>query len=143
MALKFEPRKEAVVELGDQVEALLKALNIRAAEFATAIGASPATITRITSGKKIGDTWRRINPTAPLIAEICLVYNVNANWLLLGRGDMFMTEHSEPSAEEKRARQLAEVRNAELIQTQSKLIRQLEAENDRLRKSSSQKKTRS
>lgn len=52
--------------------------------FAESIGTTPQNLLYIEAGA--------INTTVGIIAKICSIYNINANWLLFGVGEMNMLE---------------------------------------------------
>ncbi len=72
--------------LSDRLSILIETLNITKTAFGAKIEYS---------GGNIGD-WvhktKKSNPTAKALTRICNEYHVNINWLLTGKGEMFIPE---------------------------------------------------
>lgn len=75
--------------MNERIRSLIKALNIKQAEFAQRIGVSRPFVSELCSGAK--------NPSDRTIADICREFGVNERWLRTGEGDMFVN----PSREEE------------------------------------------
>lgn len=76
--------------VNQQIKILIKKLGVTPYRFAKDIGTSPTVIYNI-----IG---RRFSDPSKLIAPICKKYNVNANWLIGGIGEVFMSDSPSPEA---------------------------------------------
>lgn len=70
--------------ISERLLLLLKTLNISQKEFARRTGVKESSITDI---KK-----NRYEPSASTILKICDVYDVDTNWLLQGKGSMFLSD---------------------------------------------------
>lgn len=67
--------------IGQRVDALIRALNVRKSAFATRINITPAMVTMMTQGKAM--------PSDRTIIDICREFRVNEQWLRTGEGDIF------------------------------------------------------
>lgn len=68
----------------NRINLILKAKNITARQFAEEIGIQPSGISHIMSGRN--------NPSLEFVNKVVRRYpEIDANWLLLGRGEMYMT----------------------------------------------------
>ncbi|HBS87891.1 MAG: hypothetical protein A2W91_10755 [Bacteroidetes bacterium GWF2_38_335] len=73
----------------DRIDNLLRVEGITSSKFADEIGVQRSSISHILSGRN--------NPSLDLIQKILSRYrNINAEWLISGRGDMFKNSASEP-----------------------------------------------
>lgn len=68
--------------MNERVKELRKALGLTLEKFGENIGMKKNSISQIESGKNA--------VTPQFIKSICLVYNVNEEWLRTGTGDMFL-----------------------------------------------------
>jgi transcriptional regulator with XRE-family HTH domain len=68
----------------NNIKKLMKTLNLNQKAFAKPLGISQSSLSQVLS-KKIGTS-------ALLITGICKTYNVNRDWLLTGKGEMFIKE---------------------------------------------------
>ena len=69
----------------ERIEALMKALNVSARQFAAEIRVKPSTISNMMGGRN--------NPSYDVIKRILERYpTLNPEWLIAGRGDMWRTE---------------------------------------------------
>lgn len=68
---------------------LIKVLNITQKDFARKADIQETTLSSLKKNK--------YEPSAQTMVKICQVFNVNTNWLLLGKGDIFNTENKEPT----------------------------------------------
>lgn len=68
-------------DIGQRIDALIRALNIRKSAFATKINITPAMVTMMTQGKAM--------PSNRTIIDICREFRVNEQWLRTGEGEMF------------------------------------------------------
>ena len=68
----------------NRINLILKAKNITARQFAEEIGIQPSGMSHIMSGRN--------NPSLEFVNKVVRRYpEIDANWLLLGRGEMYMT----------------------------------------------------
>ena len=82
----------------NRINLILKAKNITARQFAEEIGIQPSGMSHIMSGRN--------NPSLEFVNKVVRRYpEIDANWLLLGRGEMYMTGSAgltpDPSPKEK------------------------------------------
>jgi transcriptional regulator with XRE-family HTH domain len=89
------------MEVAERIVELINLLNINKKTFALSINVSPGNISDWLSKN------RKANPSMDAIIRISEKYDVNLNWLLTGKGEMFLSDNKEP--QEKR------VDNNELI----------------------------
>lgn len=68
--------------MNERIRELIKALNMKQAEFAKRIGVSRPFVSELCSGNK--------KPSDRTVADICREFNVNEQWLRTGEGDMFL-----------------------------------------------------
>lgn len=68
-------------DIGQRIDALIRAINIRKSAFATKINITPAMVTMMTQGKAM--------PSDRTIIDICREFRVNEQWLRTGDGEMF------------------------------------------------------
>ena len=69
----------------ERIEALMKALNVSARQFAAEIRVKPSTISNMMGGRN--------NPSYDVIKRILERYpTLNPEWLIAGRGEMWRTE---------------------------------------------------
>lgn len=66
---------------------LIMKLNIQKKDFAKEIGTSPGHLTKLLKGEG--------NLTMEQIEKIAKVYQVNLNWLITGKGEMFNSENKD------------------------------------------------
>ena len=72
----------------ERIEALMKALNVSARQFAADIHVKPSTISNMMGGRN--------NPSYDVIKRILETYpTLNPEWLIADRGDMWRTEPGE------------------------------------------------
>lgn len=69
--------------MNERIRELIKALNMKQAEFAKRIGVSRPFVSELCSGNK--------KPSDRTVADICREFNVNEQWLRTGEGDMFLS----------------------------------------------------
>jgi len=79
----------------DRIAELIKELGIRKMEFAEAVGISTGNLSDWLRGKT--------EPSAKAFARIHEKYNVNLNWLIVGKGPMFYEAKANVMAEERTA----------------------------------------
>ena len=73
----------------NRINLLLKAKNITARQFAEEIGIQPSGMSHIMSGRN--------NPSLDFVTKVIRRYpEIDANWLLLGKGEMYASEASLP-----------------------------------------------
>jgi len=85
---------ELISHLTDRIEELRASMRLTKQDFCSSIGFSLSNYANITGA-------RRSKPTAELVASIVERTEVNADWLLTGRGEMFAGgEMSKPAPEE-------------------------------------------
>ncbi len=78
----------------NRINLILKAKNITARQFAEEIGIQPSGMSHIMSGRN--------NPSLEFVNKVVRRYpEIDANWLLLGRGEMYMGLTPDPSPKEK------------------------------------------
>lgn len=78
----------------NRINLILKAKNITARQFAEEIGIQPSGMSHIMSGRN--------NPSLEFVNKVVRRYpEIDANWLLLGRGEMYMGLTPAPSPKEK------------------------------------------
>lgn len=65
-----------------QLEVLIDTLNLKKVEFARTLKIDQSYVTKLISGDN--------NPSDRLVDDICDKYNVNKNWLLTGKGPIFI-----------------------------------------------------
>ena len=70
-----------VSNIRDRIRALRKALGLNQKEFAQRLGMKSTTLSMI----EVGDNAL----TEKNIKLLCMIYNVNENWLRTGKGEMF------------------------------------------------------
>ncbi len=76
----------------DRINLILKANNITARQFAEEIGIQPSGMSHILGGRN--------NPSLDFVTKVINRYpEIDANWLLLGRGAMITNSPTAPSAE--------------------------------------------
>lgn len=74
-------------DVNKRVADLIKALGLNVNSFSVAIGVANPVITNIVGG-------RRSKPSFDLLAKILLSFdNINADWLIIGKGSMFKDAH--------------------------------------------------
>ena len=74
----------------NRINLLLKAKNITARQFAEAIGIQPSGMSHIMSGRN--------NPSLDFVSKVIRRYpEIDANWLLLGKGEMYTSAAPPPS----------------------------------------------
>lgn len=69
------------MNIGNRLKQIFKELNINQTSFAKQIGISPGNISDILNG--------RSNPSFATLEKIFEIYNINLNWLICGKGDMY------------------------------------------------------
>ena len=75
----------------NRINLILKAKNITARQFAEEIGIQPSGMSHILSGRN--------NPSLDFVSKVIRRYpEIDSNWLLLGRGEMYMTPAPAPAA---------------------------------------------
>ena len=75
----------------NRINLILKAKNITARQFAEEIGIQPSGMSHILSGRN--------NPSLDFVSKVIRRYpEIDSNWLLLGRGEMYMTGTPAPAA---------------------------------------------
>ena len=75
----------------NRINLILKAKNITARQFAEEIGIQPSGMSHILSGRN--------NPSLDFVSKVIRRYpEIDSNWLLLGRGEMYMTGPPAPAA---------------------------------------------
>ncbi len=89
------------MEVAERIVELINLLNINKKTFALSINVSPGNISDWLSKN------RKANPSMDAIIRISEKYDVNLNWLLTGKGEMFLSDNKE--SQEKR------IDNSELI----------------------------
>jgi transcriptional regulator with XRE-family HTH domain len=67
--------------LSDRIKQLRKVLKLSQKEFGGALGTTRDVIGNLEYGRSI--------PKAPFLDLICIIFNVNSDWLIKGTGDMF------------------------------------------------------
>ncbi len=78
----------------NRINLILKAKNITARQFAEEIGIQPSGMSHIMSGRN--------NPSLEFVNKVVRRYpEIDANWLLLGRGEMYMGLTPDPSPKER------------------------------------------
>lgn len=78
----------------NRINLILKAKNITARQFAEEIGIQPSGMSHIMSGRN--------NPSLEFVNKVVRRYpEIDANWLLLGRGEMYMGLTPGPSPKER------------------------------------------
>lgn len=74
----------------NRINLLLRAKNISARQFAEEIGIQPSGMSHILSGRN--------NPSLDFVTKVIRRYpEIDANWLLLGRGEMYTSGFAAPS----------------------------------------------
>ncbi len=74
----------------NRINLILKAKNITARQFAEEIGIQPSGMSHILSGRN--------NPSLDFVSKVIRRYpEIDSNWLLLGRGEMYMTGTPAPA----------------------------------------------
>lgn len=77
------------MDVKNRLADLLLALNISQGKFAKSINISPSNVSEwISKDNK--------NPSMDALFKICFKYNVNINWLLTGKGEMFISDIAKP-----------------------------------------------
>lgn len=71
------------MSIGNRIIKILEVKKLTQKEFAELTGINAATLTSIKQNK--------YDPSAQTIIKICEIFNINANWLLTGKGEMFIT----------------------------------------------------
>lgn len=75
----------------NRINLILKAKNITARQFAEEIGIQPSGMSHIMSGRN--------NPSLEFVNKVVRRYpEIDANWLLLGRGEMYMGLTPDPKS---------------------------------------------
>ena len=106
--------------MNERIRELIKALNMKQAEFAKRIGVSRPFVSELCSGNK--------KPSDRTVADICREFNVNEQWLRTGEGDMFLcielvakyaSKRGGAMVEKERIRELLE-KQLELLSKQSR-----------------------
>ena len=106
--------------MNERIRELIKALNMKQAEFAKRIGVSRPFVSELCSGNK--------KPSDRTVADICREFNVNEQWLRTGEGDMFLCielvakyacKRGGEMVEKERIRELLE-KQLELLSEQSR-----------------------
>lgn len=77
----IQSRKEDVL-LNERLKKLRKTLDLTQQEFASRIGSVQNTITGYETGRRV--------PSNQVISLICREFNVNADWIKTGKGEMFL-----------------------------------------------------
>ena len=73
----------------NRINLILRAKNITARQFAEEIGVQPSGMSHIMSGRN--------NPSLEFVAKVLRRYpEIDANWLLLGRGEMYRPGGAQP-----------------------------------------------
>lgn len=73
----------------NRINLILRAKNITARQFAEEIGIQPSGMSHIMSGRN--------NPSLDFVTKVIRRYpEIDANWLLLGKGEMYASEASLP-----------------------------------------------
>jgi len=75
------------IEIGERLKTFRKHLKLSQEEFGNKINISQKSLSAIERGD------RRLY--AELIEKISKTYNLNPNWLILGKGDMFLEKPTE------------------------------------------------
>lgn len=70
--------------MNERIRELIKALNMKQAEFAKRIGVSRPFVSELCSGRK--------TPSARTVGDICREFGVNEHWLYTGEGEVFLLE---------------------------------------------------
>jgi len=97
----------------DRIEKFLKIENITPAKFAEEIGVQRSSISHILSGRN--------NPSLELIQKILQRFNyINAEWLILGKGEMFKPERQPTIFDELIAEKSTKKNEPEAKPTQNK-----------------------
>ena len=101
--------------MNERIRELIKALNMKQAEFAKRIGVSRPFVSELCSGNK--------KPSDRTVADICREFNVNEQWLRTGEGDMFLCIEPVAKYASKRGGEMVEKeRIRELLEKQLELL---------------------
>ena len=101
--------------MNERIRELIKALNMKQAEFAKRIGVSRPFVSELCSGNK--------KPSDRTVADICREFNVNEQWLRTGEGDMFLCIELVAKYASKRWGEMVEKeRIRELLEKQLELL---------------------
>lgn len=101
--------------MNERIHELIKALNMKQAEFAKRIGVSRPFVSELCSGNK--------KPSDRTVADICREFNVNEQWLRTGEGDMFLCIELVAKYAGKRGGEMVEKeRIRELLEKQLELL---------------------
>ena len=101
--------------MNEHIRELIKALNMKQAEFAKRIGVSRPFVSELCSGNK--------KPSDRTVADICREFNVNEQWLRTGEGDMFLCIELVAKYASKRGGEMVEKeRIRELLEKQLELL---------------------
>lgn len=74
----------------NRINLILRAKNITARQFAEEIGIQPSGMSHILGGRN--------NPSLDFVTKVIRRYpEIDANWLLMGRGEMYASGHAAPS----------------------------------------------
>lgn len=68
--------------MNERIRELIKALNMKQAEFAKRIGVSRPFVSELCSGRK--------TPSDRTVGDICREFGVNEHWLYTGEGEVFL-----------------------------------------------------
>ncbi len=84
----------------DRINLILKAKNVTARQFAEEIGIQPSGMSHILSGRN--------NPSLDFVMKVIRRYpEIDINWLMFGKGEMYDSQHSHPQPEEPVAKSVS------------------------------------
>ena len=128
MKFLFNPNME---NFPRRLERLITELGMNQAKFADSVGESRATISKYMSIEK------GYKPKFDNVCKILKAFpNLNCRWLILGEGEIWTTDYDQRFQEQlvMYQQKLSELDSAKkLVETQEKLIKFLENENQTLR----------
>lgn len=79
--MRSEERKQEKSHPGQRIKMLRERLNLQQNELARAVDILPSTLCAFEKGER--------NPTYEFLSRIAHQYNVNLNWLVTGKGEIF------------------------------------------------------
>ena len=109
------------MSINDRISELIKVLNLNSRSFSSRIEADSTVMHNIVSGRKS-------EPKHSVIEKILLTFeNINPNWLILGKGDMFITASLKMEEIEILRKEIEDLKtsNKELTALANKLVDQL------------------